>query len=664
MLPYESTLPFGTAQLYRLLRKLKFEWTSFTEFRVSASQLKEPQKIILRIIYENARLQERTPLNGYTSFKLLSLGQGPSVAVHPFRFTTRRNNGKLRELVIPHPISMIEMARFFDEQADSILYFTNRSPFSIRRPVRVARAEIRRDRYFEENRDDESFDLEQHDLEYDHVTSFFSYKKYNNIHRFYSSREFRACERKYPILARADISKCFDSIYTHTISWVTNGREASKDFKTRNATRKTFGGLFDAHMQALNYGETSGIVIGPEFSRIFAEIILQEIDVRLERDLHMQGLTHGLDYEIMRYVDDYFIFVSSQADVDKIEEALSGNLAHFKLHLNDGKREVLTTPLKAQMSVAKYQIQNDLSRLTVWDADAEQGHLNLHFSPDKAILEYKATLLDVDSDHGDLANFYLYTLIRRMDATFRQYRRFDAALEKADLSRARSQSATKLAKYAIAVADVAFFIYAGAPSASHSIKLARVVVGILEELNRAKLSTIELASVKDKLRRELTAQLVAVRDEKSFGVHTLNLLDCLVHLQDDSESVDIAGILERRGIDLQSLATLDALAILTLLRACGRRPEATALRDRLIERANAIVSEGAFNRDLEAQRVILRLSLPTCPYLTVRQIHIATELSEDDVWVLRGSANASLFAWDADDHYYQRLLLKTARSVY
>ena len=31
-------------------------------------------------------------------------------------------------------------------------------------------------------------------------------------------------------------------------------------------------------MQNLNYGETNGIVIGPEFSRIFAELILQEID--------------------------------------------------------------------------------------------------------------------------------------------------------------------------------------------------------------------------------------------------------------------------------------------------------------------------------------------------------------------------------------------------
>jgi hypothetical protein len=559
---------------------------------------------------------------------------------------------------------MIEMARFFDEHADSILYFTNRSPFSIRRPVRVARAEIRRDRYFQENQDDESFDLEQHDLEYDHVTSFFSYKKYNNIHRFYSSREFRACERKYPILARADISKCFDSIYTHTISWVTNGREASKDFKTRGATRKTFGGLFDAHLQALNYGETSGIVIGPEFSRIFAEVILQEIDVRLERDLLAQGLTHGLDYEIMRYVDDYFIFVSSQTDADKVEEALSRHLAHFKLHLNDSKREVLTTPLKAQMSVAKYRIQNDLKRLTVWEADSEQGHLNLHFSPDKAILEYKSALLDVDSEHGDLANFYLYTLIRRMDTTFRKYRAFDDALKKTNQSRVRRQSASKLAKYSIAIADVAFFIYAGAPSASHSIKLARIVVGTLEELKRAELSPIELTTVEDKLRRELTAQLVAVRDEKSFGVHTLNLLDCLVHLQDDSGSVDIAAILERRGIDLQSLVTLDALAILTLLRACGDRHDAITLRDRLVERSNAIVSEGAANRDLEAQRVILRLSLPTCPYLTVAQIHTATELSKDDIWILRRSANASLFAWDADDHYYQRLLLKTARSVY
>ena len=39
---------------------------------------------------------------------------------------------------------------------------------------------------------------------------------------------------------------------------------------------------FDKFMQHVNYNETAGIAIGPEFSRIFAEIIFQSIDVKAE----------------------------------------------------------------------------------------------------------------------------------------------------------------------------------------------------------------------------------------------------------------------------------------------------------------------------------------------------------------------------------------------
>lgn len=72
----------------------------------------------------------------------------------------------------------------------------------------------------------------------------------------------------------------------------------------------TFGGKFDRLIQNLNYGETNGIVIGPEFSRIFAEIILQKIDKTIyEQLLQLETpLIHKRDYEIYRYVDDYSFF--------------------------------------------------------------------------------------------------------------------------------------------------------------------------------------------------------------------------------------------------------------------------------------------------------------------------------------------------------------------
>lgn len=62
-----------------------------------------------------------------------------------------------------------------------------------------------------------------------------------------------------------DVSRCFDSIYTHTLSWALSSKKIVKDNLGTN--KDSFGGKFDRVMQQMNYNETNGIVIGPEFSK-------------------------------------------------------------------------------------------------------------------------------------------------------------------------------------------------------------------------------------------------------------------------------------------------------------------------------------------------------------------------------------------------------------
>ena len=66
-------------------------------------------------------------------------------------------------------------------------------------------------------------------------------------------------------------------------------------------------------MQGMNYQETNGIIIGPEFSRLFAEVILQYVDQRVEQELLLKHeYRHKVDYECYRYVDDYFFFYNNE----------------------------------------------------------------------------------------------------------------------------------------------------------------------------------------------------------------------------------------------------------------------------------------------------------------------------------------------------------------
>ncbi|MBV1781388.1 hypothetical protein KRR55_19995, partial [Paeniglutamicibacter sp. ABSL32-1] len=245
--------------------------------------------------------------------------------------------------------------------------------------------------------------------------------------------------------------------------------------------------------------------------------------------------------------------------------------------------------------------------------------------------------------------------------TCSEFQNYLGHLSKQGLLAQQKAGTSTLAKYLVSVMDVAFFVYSGSPSVSHSMKLSQIIVGSIRELELAGLSHLELSSYKDKIRRELLAQLMAIRDERSFGLHTLNLLDCLVHMGAHLTSEALDGLLEKRQI---GDGDLDAFALLTLIRSCGSRSEAAVFRTRCLRRVESLVKQGKTQPDYETQRAILLLSIPASPDLTNKEVVRATGLTADEVKAMRSSRSASLFAWDSDKHYHERLLLKASRMVY
>ena len=664
ILPYEVPIPFDVTRLYEFLRRLNFTWTGEHKFTVIDSRLGPAEELWLGIIFDPINLGPGTVFGDRREFRLSGGGRKNCDLRHPYKFRSRRNNGKSRELSVPHPHSMIQMASFIHENRDSILYYTNRSSFSIRHPHRIARLQTKTSSVFDGIQDRESYGVEQSDLEYSHVSSYFSYRRYNNINRFYSSPEFQACERKYPHLMRADVAKCFDSVYTHTVSWVTNGIHASKH--KQQETKSTFGGRFDRLMQYLNYAETSGIIIGPELSRVFAEIILQEVDVRVERELMKEGFVRGTHYEIMRYVDDYFVFLANPHKAHRVEEILAMQLAAFKLHLNEQKQRHFDTPLQSHMSVAKVRIREDLKRRTEYEHDpaAEPTKAKLYFSARKAILDYKALLIDTGLEHGELANSYLYELGRRRDKTVRKFRRYLNAVVEAGDAKAIGAARLLLIKYLVGMLDVAVFIYSGAPSVSHSVKLTRMVAASLGELEVNRFGTLEKHQFRDRVRREIIAQLTAVQDEASFGAHTLLLIDCLIFVDPEFPEDTLLSLLERRG---KGVDDLDAFGVLTLLRRFQDPHILSPLKKQLLDRARYLIQLGKGSRADETARAILLLSLPTFPGASPRELAkvMGDGYSVQKMLRLQQSRwEPSMFSWNASDNYYERLLLKSAQFVY
>ncbi|WP_231372996.1 RNA-directed DNA polymerase, partial [Escherichia coli] len=142
-------------------------------------------------------------------------------------------------------------------------------------------------------------------------------------------------------------------IYTHSVSWAVK----SKEFSKVNRAHNSFEGCLDKLLQDSNYGETNGIIIGPEFSRIFAEIILQRVDLNVETYLNKEsGIIKDRNYAIRRYVDDYFIFADDDETFKVIEFVLASELEKYKLYLNESKREMLERPFVTGATMAKNDI--------------------------------------------------------------------------------------------------------------------------------------------------------------------------------------------------------------------------------------------------------------------------------------------------------------------
>lgn len=172
---------------------------------------------------------------------------------------------------------------------------------------------------------------------------------------------------KYSHLFKADVANCYGTIYTHSIAWAIHTKLVAK----RNHKAELFGNKIDNCIQAMQYGETKGIPQGSVLMDFVAEIVLADIDSEVAakaKDVK--------NYKILRYRDDYSIFVNDPVDGRKILKALSEVLASRGMQMNTDKAietdDVISGSLKQDkldilnlpLFAVKMQSNSTSSRLT------------------------------------------------------------------------------------------------------------------------------------------------------------------------------------------------------------------------------------------------------------------------------------------------------------
>jgi hypothetical protein len=290
---------------------------------------------------------ESTDHRVYRSFynKIFFSGYSQSF---PYKYSIRKSEFTLRILSLLHPRAQFNITRFYKKYSDAIIYRSSLSLASIRAPYKVGNSYFRKDIDKSSKYKEIDIDTLENELSRKHFSSYFSYRGHNRLYKLFDSEKYILFEKRFSSFWMLDIANCFDSIYTHSISWAIKNKEF---IKNNIDYQNQFCNEFDQLIQRSNNNETNGIPIGAEVSRIFAEIIFQVIDCNVISTMEeVYGKLYDEDYVFYRYVDDYVVFSKSKELSSNVAKAISDNLSDYNLYINEGKLSAYERPFNTDKS--------------------------------------------------------------------------------------------------------------------------------------------------------------------------------------------------------------------------------------------------------------------------------------------------------------------------
>tara|TARA_B100000949_G_C14277433_1_gene450166 strand:+ start:1146 stop:2567 length:1422 start_codon:yes stop_codon:yes gene_type:complete len=409
-----------------------------------------------------------------------------------------------------------------------------------------------------------------------------------------------------------DVSKCFDSIYTHSVSWALK----SMPFSKRTINMRSFGSEFDSLMQKMNYNETSGICIGPEVSRIFAETIFQSIDVDVEKCALEIGYKNKSDYECLRYVDDLIIFARDESIAAQIYSLFEVELGKYNLHLNDLKLTKLQRPFQTDKS---WVIQKLLARLRAFQDQVSERKpspsgmrlaprhifrpqsLKLHF-----LDEIKSVCREVGVGYDQVANYLIASLVNRLEDTLEAYNEFS------DEERPPDSDYIAIVHMLL---ELSFHYYTLHPTVNSSFRVAKGIVVALEFMDRRAAPQ----------KTFLIEQVVRWTDDlvKSFRQGTQNLVTNRVPIEviniilaigphDDGLNISPDFLLSR----IFNEENTEYFSVVSLLFFAASKPAYQEIIDKLARDISNAICSRQFDPSLNSHDAHLFMDLLGCPHLT------------------------------------------------
>lgn len=420
--------------------------------------------------------------------QLLSILGGQDAEHRPaFQYSiAKSSNVKGRLLTVIHPYHQVQMIEFYDRYKTVLTDFCQRSRYSIRYPYKVAVVQ-KKPKGFPQYISDEK--VEAHPEE--SIKHFFVYRHYHNINEFYDDYRFLRAERKYSLMEKTDLEHCFDSIRPELLSVAMFDSPMAEAEGTMPYAFYQLNQSYENHPDKGNQGE--GIVIGPEFSRIYAEIIMQRIDTECEALLEKKGIVMNRDYVFYRYVDDGFLFCNSEEVKDVFNKTYESCLSYYGLKRGEDKKVTLTErPFLDSLTAGKLALMRLIDERFENRLETFKGFKKVqlgHYDTPTA-LDYKSFVQSVraiartyDLDYKKVMSYilglikkHLSSLLKEFNDLYKQYRQADYYGEISEQGKAiKMQYEKDFTVFLYNLVEVLFYFIGCDPRMSTSTKVVSII---------------------------------------------------------------------------------------------------------------------------------------------------------------------------------------------
>ena len=413
-------------------------------------------------------------------------------ATVPFKYNILKGNDSFREMSVMQPLSALNLFLFLEcYQKDILNFFDTHHCFSIR--YHKKNSEL----YYKtrSKRAAEYFSIDMRrrigKAAVQQTGSYFKIVNFESINSFADSRLWRLANFQFKHYAKMDYKSCFDSVYSHVFKWIIERNVID----SKDANNSNLFITIDRILQNINGRQSNGLIVGPEFSRMVAEVLLQQIDTEVKYKLSSVGLVHKTHYSVFRYVDDIFVFADSQENLTQITKTFIEVGSRYLLHLNELKLYKGTTPCLPKKWLERTRILADVingffdnRKKSEYEALPEENKYLVkkdYFPIDRVKDEFINLMNDFPEDRRTIVSFSLSALLNNIGKKKEGYRLF-------------SDSKTNKALLLI---DLAFFIYTFSATFDSTRKLISMIAYMNDELHFSEKDGRENKNLQETIRR-------------------------------------------------------------------------------------------------------------------------------------------------------------------